>query len=118
MSNKGLVIDNDQNILDPISIILQHAIYNVIASRSEDVIDNILDIEPELILLAYWLEGRKGHDHCRTLKLENTTSPIPIVIISTINELEQVASGRMADNYIQKPFDINYLGTVFAPAVN
>lgn len=117
MSKKILVIDNNQDILDLISIILQQKGYQVVASTQADIVDDVLKIQPDLILLDEWLDGIKGHELCKTLKVEHTTNHIPVIIISAINGLEQVASDCMADNYIQKPFDIDYLAEVVASAL-
>jgi len=112
MSKKILVIDNDQDILDIISFILEENGFNIVLSRSANVLNDVLQIRPDLILLDDWPDRSKGNQLCKNLKESHTTSHIPVIILSTLSDLAQAAADCGADNYIQKPFDIDYLTEV------
>lgn len=114
MLKRILVIDNDHDILELITLILQEDGYDVTASKSGDILDKLSQIKPDLILLDDWLNGTKGRELCRSLKSIHLSSNIPIIIISAINGLEQIANECGADGFIQKPFDIEYLLEVIA----
>jgi DNA-binding response OmpR family regulator len=104
-----LIIENDQDILDITGLILEEIGFKVICSRTANILDQVLQIKPDLILLDDWLEGRSGHEHCKLLKSEQTTKHIPVVIFSVLNNLEKTAMDCFADGYIIKPFDIAFL---------
>ena len=114
MSKKVLVIDDDEDILDIIEIVLKDEGYEVIASRSGNIINEVSTIQPELILLDDRMAGTKGHELCKTLKMEQLTRQIPVILISASTGLKQMSIDCMADNYIEKPFDIAYLCEVVA----
>ncbi len=114
MSKKILVIDNDQDILELISFILQEHGYKLIVSNSTTILDDVLLIRPDLILLDDWPDRREGNQLCKTLKDDYNTSYIPVIILSTLDGLAEVATECGADHYIQKPFDIKYLIEVVA----
>ena len=114
MTKRILVIDDDEDILNIIEIVLNDEGYQVIASRSGNIIDEVLRIRPNLILLDERLAGTKGHELCKLLKTERPTSSIPVVMISAATGLKQIAINCIADNYIEKPFDISVLCEVVA----
>jgi two-component system response regulator VicR len=118
MSKKILVIDDDEDILNIIEIVLKDEGYQVIISRVGNFVNEIFEIQPDLILLDNRLAGTSGHDLCKTLKSEQLTSNIPVVMISAANGLKQIAIDCGADNYIEKRFDIGYLCEVVASTLS
>jgi two-component system phosphate regulon response regulator PhoB len=109
MRKKILIIDDDQDILDLIEFILKENGFEVIASLSAKILDDLLEIKPNLILLDDWLEDTPGHELCRLLKTNPATKHIPIVMISATMNLAHVSKECSADSYIEKPFDIKDL---------
>jgi DNA-binding response OmpR family regulator len=109
MGKKILIIDDDQDILDLIEYLLKENGFDVVASLSAKVLDDVLEIKPDLILIDDWLEDTSGHELCLSLKNDPATKHIPVVIISATMNLEQLSKSCSADNYIEKPFDIDVL---------
>jgi DNA-binding response OmpR family regulator len=109
MRKKILIIDDNQDILEVIEFILKENGYKVIVSLSAKILDDVLEINPDLILLDDWLGDTSGHKLCRTLKTNPRTKHIPVIIISAARGLEQLAKQCYADSYIEKPFDIDDL---------
>ncbi|MGB4398912.1 MAG: response regulator [Daejeonella sp.] len=114
MKKKILIIDDDQDILDLTEFLLQEIGYKVVASLTANILDDVLQVNPDLILLDDWLESTSGHQLCKVLKTEQATKHIPVVIFSASTGLEKIAKDCFADDYINKPFDINYLQDVIA----
>lgn len=109
MQKKILVIDDDQDILEFTEFLLHEWSYEVIASLTADILDDVLKINPDLILLDDWLEDTTGHEQCKILKSVEATKHIPVVIFSASTGLQKVAEECLADNYIEKPFDVDCL---------
>jgi DNA-binding response OmpR family regulator len=109
MKKKILVIDDDQDILDLTEFLLQDNGYEVIASLTASILDDILQINPDLILLDNWLEGVTGQELCKALKTTAATKHIPVIIFSASTGLKEIADDCLADGYIEKPFDIDVL---------
>jgi DNA-binding response OmpR family regulator len=118
VQKKILVVDDDQDILDLIEFLLQDNGYEVIASLTADILDNVLQINPDLILLDNWLDGTAGSALCKILKTQEATRHIPVIIFSASTGLKQVAQDSLADNYIEKPFDVDFLYSVITPLLN
>lgn len=51
MGKKILIIDDDQDILDLIEYLLKENGFDVVASLSAKVLDDVLEIKPDLILI-------------------------------------------------------------------
>jgi DNA-binding response OmpR family regulator len=102
------IIENDQSILDLLSIILEEEGYNILPSGNSHFL-NHLNALPDLINLDEWLNDEKGSDICKKIKSNPETAHIPIILVSAINQLEEVAKGCKADGFIEKPFNINDL---------
>jgi two-component system response regulator VicR len=114
MQKKIIVIDDDQDILEFTEFILQDWGYEVVASLNADILDDILQLNPDLILVDDWLEDTTGHEQCEMLKSAENTKHIPVVIFSASTGLQKVAEDCHADNYIEKPFDVDHLQDVIS----
>lgn len=65
-------------------------------------------MKPKLILLDLLLPKVNGFEVCRTLKTDNNTWRIPIIIMSTLTSAEQKEKAREAgaDHFIGKPYSM------------
>lgn len=110
MGNYILVIDDDTGILEVVKIILEDKGYFVKTVQESSKIDSVLSEKlPELILLDIWMSGIDGQDVTKTLKKNNQTCHIPIILMSANQETEKIAKAAGADGFITKPFDIDHL---------
>ena len=113
ITKKILVIEDDKDIRDTIVYILQEENYEVIASEDSKILKSINDYKPNLILLDNWLTDWKsdanGQQLSKGLKLDPATSHIPVIIISAVSNIKEIAEAGLADGYLRKPFDLNEL---------
>lgn len=104
-----MIADDDPAILDAVGIILEFEGYEV---RSTLNGAHLLKMEtdfPDLLLLDIWMSGADGRDICKQLKQQPATSKIPIVMISASKDIERSAIEAGADDFLEKPFDIDAL---------
>ena len=113
ITKKILVIEDDKDIRDTIVYILQEENYEVIASEDSKILKSINDYKPNLILLDNWLTDWKsdanGQQLSKGLKSDPATSHIPVIIISAVSNIKEIAEAGLADGYLRKPFDLNEL---------
>ena len=113
ITKKILVIEDDKDIRDTIVYILQEENYEVIASEDSKILKSINDHKPNLILLDNWLTDWKsdanGQQLSKGLKSDPATSHIPVIIISAVSNIKEIAEAGLADGYLRKPFDLNEL---------
>jgi DNA-binding response OmpR family regulator len=107
-----LVVDDENNIRKSIEFCLEQAGYSIITSQDGLTgMQLALESKPDLILLDLVLPKMNGNLVCEALKSEESTSSIPIIIMSAKAEEEDIEKARMhgADDYLVKPFTPNEL---------
>jgi two-component system phosphate regulon response regulator PhoB len=113
MPKKILVIEDDKDIRDTITYALQAEGYDVVASENAKILKAINEIKPDLLLLDNWLTDWKsdanGQQLSKELKTNAATSHIPILIISAVSNIKEIAEAGLADGYLKKPFELDDL---------
>lgn len=106
---KILIVDDDENIAELISLYLNKECYDTeIASDGEAALQTFQEFNPNLILLDVMLPGMDGYQVCTEIR---KVSNIPIIMLSAKGEVFDKVLGLKigADDYIVKPFDSNEL---------
>jgi DNA-binding response OmpR family regulator len=113
MGKKILVIEDDKDIRDTIAFILEEENYEVISSGDSKILKTVTDLKPDLILMDNWLTEWKsdanGQQLSKMLKTNSATSHIPVIIISAVSNIKEIAEEGLADTYLKKPFDMTEL---------
>ena len=102
---KILIVDDDNNIAELVSLYLTKECYEtMIVNDGESVKEALETFAPNLILLDLMLPGIDGYQVCREVRAE---SKIPIIMLSAKGEIFDKVLGLElgADDYIEKPFD-------------
>jgi DNA-binding response OmpR family regulator len=100
-----LVADDEQNIVDLVSLYLEKAGYRVATARDGDeTLSKVRDLSPSLLVLDVMMPGPDGIQVCRTLRRR---SDVPIVMLTArTSDIDKVAGLRFgADDYVTKPFN-------------
>ena len=106
MGKKVLVVDDDEGILDALSLILEESGYVVSALASGDqTLNKTEQFKPDLILLDVLMSGSDGRTICKLLKNQKRTKSIPIIMISAHPGAAKGSLECGADDFIAKPFD-------------
>jgi DNA-binding response OmpR family regulator len=108
MSKRLVVVDDGEKLLRAIGIILRQAGYEVAtASSGEDALVLINEQVPDLIISDINMPGINGIELARSLRSTASTSIIPIIFLSALDELEsRIASFRAGvDACVAKPFE-------------
>jgi len=109
MKKHVIVIDDDEDILFVVSKVLFNSGYDVRVSTDPGLISTFKKGFPDLLLLDVHLAGKNGGDICRYLKTHKETAEIPVILFSSIPELEKFSIENEANDYVSKPFDIEEL---------
>ncbi|MBU2873247.1 phosphate regulon transcriptional regulator PhoB [Marinobacter salexigens] len=108
MSGKTvLIVDDEPAIREMIAVALEMADYHSMeAADAREAHALIIDKQPDIILLDWMLPGTSGIELARRLKKEETTSDIPIIMLTAKVEEDNKIRGLEvgADDYITKPF--------------
>lgn len=114
MNKKILIIENDRDIREIVDIILTERGYEV-ADCAHKPISELHTYNADVIILDEWVLGKtEGHMLCLELKAIDRLMNIPVIILSTAQNIEEIACACKADGFVRKPFDIEELITEVA----
>ena len=102
---KILIVDDDNNIAELISLYLTKECYDtMIVNDGEEALVAFEQYNPNMILLDLMLPGIDGYQVCREIRAK---SNVPIIMLSAKGEIFDKVLGLElgADDYIMKPFD-------------
>ena len=103
-----LIVEDNPANLKLASTVLEHAGYLVLTTDNAlDAIAMTRQEKPQLVLMDIQLPGMSGLDAARQLKVEPSTSQIPIVALTAFamkGDEERILDAG-CDGYIPKPFD-------------
>lgn len=106
---KILIVEDDEKLRNEIEIFFNNNGYQAESLKKFDnTIKDIININPDLILLDINLPGADGEYVCKEIRKQ---SNVPIIIVtSRDNEVDELLSINYgADHYITKPFNIQIL---------
>lgn len=114
-AKKVFVFDDNADILDLCTIILEDAGYDIrTSSTSNNIIDQVMAYIPDIIFMDNWLPDVGGIDATKALKRHDTLKSIPVIYFSANNDVKSLAQQAGADGYLPKPFDIKELEDIIS----
>lgn len=106
MKKKILYIEDDADMAEIVSEIMQYEQYEVITDSGRSMYKYLADGQIGLILMDEGLSWCWGSNLCRELRSKEETANIPIIMISAVREIHDIAENCGANAYIRKPFEI------------
>jgi two-component system, cell cycle response regulator len=107
-----LVVDDVPDNVEILDARLSSRGYAVItAATGEEALEKVQAEPPHLILLDVMMPGMDGHQVARRIKDDEALPFIPIILVTALNEAEDVVQGLEsgADDYISKPYNFREL---------
>jgi two-component system response regulator ResD len=105
MTEKILVVDDEEAIVDFVSSNLKKEGFNVVTANSgEEAIEKVQSESPDLVLLDVMLPEKDGFQVCKEIR--GFTS-VPIIMLTARDEdMDKIIGLEMgADDYVVKPFN-------------
>lgn len=110
MRNSILVIDDDEKITSMLRRSLAFEGYKVsTANEAKDGLKQVLEQEPDLIILDIMMPIIDGWEVCR--RIRESGSSVPILMLTAVDDVEARVKGLDlgADDYLVKPFALEEL---------
>lgn len=115
-----LVVEDERDISDLLKLQLESMNYSVTVVEDGDTALELIQSNPadrensepfDLFILDRMLPGTDGLEICKFLRLFKKTKEKPILMVTALTKAESIIEGldAGADDYINKPFDINVL---------
>ncbi|MNK00539.1 Transcriptional regulatory protein WalR [compost metagenome] len=110
MKKKVVLVQDNEDILDIMDHVLTGEGFEVTPSLTTEPIENIDQIDPDVVVIDDHIKGEvRGHEVIEDLKNDPETENIPAILTSTSNKLAEKAAACKADDFIEKPFDIDHM---------
>jgi CheY-like chemotaxis protein len=104
-----LVVENNKDILELISLLLDEAGYELsLYTNERGIFNHIIEFKPDAILLDIIRPTIEGTELCRQIKEAERTKHIPVIVLSTHPQIQKVKE-VCADDIVEKPFDVDGL---------
>ena len=105
-----LVMDDEPDILEFLQIILQEEGYEV-ETCERGSLEQVWHTRglPDLILIDVLLSGKDGRELVKSLKKQQETKQIPVLMFSAYPSAQETAQQAGADDFLEKPFEIDVL---------
>ncbi len=109
MNKNIFVIEDNFAITQLLNEILEAEGYTLFASENDSLLSQIDNHHPGLIIFDERLKEKSGSEMISSLKANLNTKHIPLMLLSGVEDLDNLAKSCNADSYINKPFDLDYL---------
>ena len=109
---KILIVDDEQDIVESLKFVLEvSGFVCYTAFNGEDGLRLAKEIMPDLIILDVMMPIMNGYKVSRLLKFDTRYKDIPILMLTARSQDKDKELGEEtgADEYITKPFDINFV---------
>jgi len=114
---KVIVQDTDHDLLETITLILEEGKYDVLPIvHYDDVIPQIRNFRPQMVLLDFKLYGEDSIGICRLIKKDFPL--LPVIAMSCNLNIQNEYNKAGFDDFIAKPFDIDYLFVMMQKYLN
>ena len=107
MASSVLIVEDEEPILELIAVNLEHAGQRPWRARSVAEAEKLIRAAlPDVVLLDWMLPGESGLAFARSLRADQRTKSIPIIMLTARAEERDKVAGldAGADDYITKPF--------------
>jgi DNA-binding response OmpR family regulator len=109
-AKKILVVDDDTDLLEIMKFLLADAGYKVrTCETGKQILNTIKKFKPDLVILDIILGNLDGRNLCRAIKTDKHTKLIPVIIISAVDDLDDITLTVGTNGILSKPFDIDSL---------
>ncbi len=104
------VLEDDEDIRYIIGVLLKDEGYELqLSSSFAELKSKLRDSVPDLFILDVMIPDGDGADICTDLKSDPFTKHIPIIVMSANDQNKKKSLEAGANDYISKPFDIDYI---------
>lgn len=110
MKKNIYVVEDNEAIRELITYLLESENFNVSGFENATLFKKqIAIVHPNLVMLDVMLPDGNGIEICNELKSDVSTKHIPVLLMSANANVAQVGKESLANDFINKPFDINDL---------
>lgn len=107
MPQKIMVVDDDKDILDVVSIMLNmHGYDAVLIDNGNGLLEKVKEVKPAIILMDIQLGPMDGRTICKEVKQIEEYAHTAIILFSANKRYKTDIHEYLCDDFIEKPFEI------------
>lgn len=104
-----LVVDDDPDIVDLLTVALHSEGYNVMSAVGGQALTLAHEWQPNVILLDLMMPDMDGMEMSKHLRADPKTAAIPIIAMSAQEQLADLADQMQVNDQLAKPFHLRVL---------
>jgi DNA-binding response OmpR family regulator len=113
VSRTVLIVEDEANLAELLTDMLHSHGYEVVlttASRAATLVD---ELAPHAVVLDYLMPGMNGAEVVTEVRRQVGARMPPVVMVSGLSNVADLANRAGADAYLRKPFDVDvFLGVI------
>jgi len=109
MKKTVLIIEDDETASEIMEVVVNKLKLESMTSTYCLPLRDIQFLVPDMILLDHQLGDKSGSELCLSIKNNEHTNRIPVIIVSASMDIKKISRQCHADDYLQKPFTPNEL---------
>lgn len=104
-----IIIDDDEAIVEVTRMLFEQAGWLVHTFYEFPGFSEIESLNPDVLLLDYWMSGLSGKELLLALQDHPQLSRVPRLVMSAMQKIESQLHGVEVSAVVKKPFDIDEL---------
>ncbi|MGQ9683028.1 MAG: response regulator [Anaerolineae bacterium] len=104
-----LIVEDDEATAECLSDLFTDEGYATQALSSPGTLEAVRSAKPDLILLDLVFPNSKGEDLLRAVRLDRELEHLPVVLLSAVPRLADMAARLPVQGYVPKPFELDLL---------
>lgn len=105
---KILLVDDSTTILMMEKLVLGNGVYDLVTAKNGlEAVERVVSERPDLVLMDVNMPKMDGFEACREIRTKDAGKVIPIIMVTTRAEAQNVEIGYTSgcSDYITKPID-------------
>jgi CheY-like chemotaxis protein len=108
-----LIVEDEADLGALLSDVLQTAGFSVVLATSGRAEERVRDSAPSVIVTDYMMPGMNGDEVMQNIRLALADGTPPVVLVTGMDNAEELASRVGAAAFLRKPFDMDeFVGAV------
>jgi CheY-like chemotaxis protein len=110
VKKRVLVADDEPMTAELLAFMLDHRGFEVVrAHDGREALERIREIRPDAVMLDVMMPSLFGSDIARAVRADPELRHVPVVLFSSVDEIDVDWEGAGANMFLQKPLDISAL---------
>ena len=117
MRKRVLIFDDDADILEVCSIVLESSGFEVMTHNNcEEIVEKIEQFHPDVVLMDNKIPPLGGIKASQTIRASDQRGQTPIVFFSANHDVSKLATEAGANYFLEKPFELDRLVSLIEQA--